>query len=70
MQMARKTSQTINFNALAKRQNEIVHEHATTSFGNFQSPNIFYKLPHQGWDLALQCVLRHFKTLRLLDVLL
>jgi len=44
MPMAGKTSQTINFNSLAKRWNEIVHERATASVGN-QSPNIFYKLP-------------------------
>jgi len=45
MPVAGKTSQTINFNAMAKRWNEIVHEHATTYVGNLQSPNVFYKLP-------------------------
>jgi len=55
MPVAGKTSQTINFNKIAKRWNEIVHEPATTSVGNLQSPNVFYKLPellehhHELW---------------------
>ena len=55
MPNAGRTSQTINFNELAKRWNEIVHEQATEATGNLLSPNIFYKLPellerhHKQW---------------------
>jgi hypothetical protein len=45
MPIASKTSQTINFNELAKRWNEIVHEYATASVENIQPCKIFYKLP-------------------------
>jgi hypothetical protein len=47
MPMARKTSQTVNFHNLTKRWNEIVHERAAAPVENFQSSNIFYKLPEQ-----------------------
>ena len=45
MPIAGKTFQTVNFRDLAKRWNEIVHEHAAAP--NLQSGSIFYKLPEQ-----------------------
>src|SRR3984885_12912595 len=47
MPIAGKTSQTVNFRDLAKRWNEIVHEHAAAPAANLQSGSIFYKLPEQ-----------------------
>ena len=47
MPIAGKTSQTVNFRGLAKRWNEIVHEHAAVPVADLHTGSIFYKLPEQ-----------------------